>query len=45
MPANGHWPVSREAFKDESHWLLKMLARLPHDYNTTHTVPNGYAPN
>jgi hypothetical protein len=22
-----------------------MLARLPHDYSTTHTVPNGYAPN
>jgi hypothetical protein len=56
LPAD--WPVSREAFKDESHYfpmrLLKMLARLPHDYNTflasTHTVPNGdparpYAPN
>jgi hypothetical protein len=52
------WPLSQEAFEDESNYwpvrLLKLLARLPHEYQTwlciDHTVPNGdppepYAPN
>ena len=51
------WKLSQEDFKDERwYWpvrLLKMLARLPHEYQTwlfmDHTVPNGapaleYAP-
>jgi hypothetical protein len=46
------WPLSTEAFEDESvYWpfrLLKMLARLPHEYDTwlwwSHTVPNGDPP-
>lgn len=52
------WKLEEESLKDErNYWpirLLKMLARLPHQYNTwlgdAHTVPNGdparqYAPN
>ena len=52
------WPLDDEAFNDESvYWpirLLKMLARVPHEYDTWlwhgHTIPNGdppepYAPN
>lgn len=43
------WPISQEAFEDESNYwpirLMKMLARLPHEYETWlgvgHTVPNG----
>lgn len=43
------WPMTQEAFaNDENYWpvrWLKMLARLPHDYNTwlwpSHTIPNG----
>lgn len=46
------WPVSQEAFQDESwYWplrLLKMLARFPHEYQTwlwmDHTIPNGDPP-
>jgi hypothetical protein len=51
------WPLTEQAFKDERHYWpvrwLKMLARLPHEYDTWlgwgHTVPNGdpaapYAP-
>lgn len=52
------WDVSMDAFKrEENYWpirLMKILARLPHEYDTWlwwgHTVPNGeppapYAPN
>ena len=43
------WPVSEEDFNDENNYwpmrLLKVLARLPHEYETWlgpgHTVPNG----
>lgn len=43
------WPVSQEDFRDENNYwpirLLKVLARLPHEYETWlgagHTVPNG----
>lgn len=43
------WPVTQEDFSDENNYwpirLLKVLARLPHEYNTWlgpgHTVPNG----
>ena len=43
------WPMSQESFADEnSYWpvrLLKVLARLPHEYETWlgpgHTVPNA----
>lgn len=43
------WPFGNEAFKDERHYwpvrLLKLLARLPHEYKTWlwygHSVPNG----
>lgn len=43
------WPVSQEDFNDENNYwpvrLLKVLARLPHEYETWlgpgHTVPNG----
>ena len=43
------WPMTQTAFADdENYWpvrWLKMLARLPHDYNTwlwpSHTIPNG----
>jgi hypothetical protein len=51
------WPLTQEAFGDDSaYWpvrLLKMVARLPHEYDTWiaawHSVPNGdpatpYAP-
>jgi hypothetical protein len=46
------WKVSDEAFKDEANYwpvrLLKMLSRLPHEYETWlapgHTVPNGDPP-
>ena len=51
------WPMTQADFEDENHYwpirLLKMLARLPHEYDTWlghgHTVPNGdpaerYAP-
>jgi hypothetical protein len=44
-----HWRMDTESFKDEAwYWpvrLLKMLARLPHQYETWlgwgHTVPHG----
>lgn len=47
LPAT--WPISDEAFKDESHYWparwLKYVGRLPHEYDTWigwgHTVPNG----
>jgi hypothetical protein len=52
------WPLQQEDFEDENNYwpvrLLKMLARMPHEYDTwlsfAHTVPNGdppepYAPN
>lgn len=43
------WPVSQDDFSDENNYwpirLLKVLARLPHEYETWlgagHTVPNG----
>ncbi len=43
------WPMTQEDFEDENHYwpirLLKMLARLPHEYDTWlgegHTIPNG----
>ena len=46
------WPVAKTSFEDEkSYWpirLLKMLARLPHEFDTFlyhgHTVPNGDPP-
>ncbi len=46
------WPLSEEAFKNEDNYWpirwLKMLARLPHEYDTWlsygHTVPNGDPP-
>jgi hypothetical protein len=46
------WPLRQEDFKDErNYWpvrLLKMLARLPHEYDTwlgeAHTIPNGDPP-
>jgi predicted Zn finger-like uncharacterized protein len=46
------WPLTEEAFRDErNYWpvrLLKVLARLPHEYNTWlgwgHTVPRGDPP-
>ena len=53
-----HWRLSMEDFRDErNYWpirLLKVLARLPHEFRTwlglSHSVPNGepprpYAPN
>lgn len=50
LPPN--WPLSQEAFRDETaYWpvrLLKMLARLPHEFSTFlwkgHTIPNGDPP-
>jgi hypothetical protein len=46
------WPLTQQAFEDESiYWpirWLKMLARLPHQYDTWlftgHTVPHGDPP-
>jgi hypothetical protein len=46
------WPMDPEAWNDEEHYwpvrLLKVLARLPHEYDTWlwgfHTVPNGDPP-
>jgi hypothetical protein len=46
------WPLSDEAMKDENNYwpirALKMLARLPHAYDTwlwyAHTIPNGDPP-
>ena len=46
------WPLTQEDFKDpRNYWpvrLLKMLARMPHEYDTwlcaSHTVPNGQPP-
>ncbi len=46
------WPVSLEAFRREEHYWpvrwLKMLARMPHSYETWlgsgHTIPNGDPP-
>ncbi len=46
------WKVSDEAFQDEANYwpigLVKMLSRLPHEYQTWlapgHTVPNGDPP-
>jgi Suppressor of fused protein (SUFU) len=46
------WAVDEKAFKkEENYWpvrWLKMLARLPHEYDTwlghAHTVPNGDPP-
>jgi hypothetical protein len=48
LPAD--WPISDDAFEDERNywpvWLLKTLARLPHEYDTWlgfgHTIPNGH---
>jgi len=50
LPAE--WSISEGSFRDEkNYWivgLLKMLARLPHEYETWlwwgHTVPNGNPP-
>ena len=47
-----HWPLSMEDFRDErNYWpirLLKVLARLPHEFGTwlglSHSVPNGEPP-
>jgi hypothetical protein len=46
------WPISDEAFQDETNYwpirLLKVLSRLPHEYDTWlapgHTVPNNDPP-
>jgi hypothetical protein len=46
------WPLDQESLKDENNYwpvrLLKMLARLPHEYETwlglAHSVPNGEPP-
>ncbi len=53
-----HWRLNMEDFRDERHYwpirLLKVLARLPHEFHTwlglSHSIPNGdptqpYAPN
>ncbi|MEU8002165.1 suppressor of fused domain protein [Catellatospora sp. NPDC049111] len=48
LPAD--WPMTGEAFRDEAaYWpvrLLKMAARLPHEYRTWlgpwHSIPNGH---
>ena len=50
LPPN--WPLSMEDFRDErNYWpirLLKVLARLPHEFRTwlgmSHSVPNGEPP-
>lgn len=50
VPSN--WPLSMEDFRDEqNYWpirLLKVLARLPHEFDTwlglSHSVPNGDPP-
>jgi suppressor of fused protein SUFU len=50
LPAG--WPLNQDAFQDErNYWpirLLKVLARLPHEYDTWlglwHTIPNGDPP-
>ncbi len=50
LPAE--WPVAMDDFRDEkNYWpirLLKVLARLPHEYDTwlslSHTIPNGDPP-
>jgi hypothetical protein len=50
LPAS--WPLTQESFNDErNYWpirWLKMLARMPHEYDTWlgvgHTVPNGDPP-
>ena len=50
LPAN--WPLGMEDFRDENHYwplrLLKVLARLPHEFQTwlglSHSVPNGEPP-
>ncbi|WP_435168846.1 suppressor of fused domain protein [Paenibacillus glycanilyticus] len=47
LPAD--WKMSEKSFEDENNYwpirCLKMLARLPHEYNTwfytDHTIPNG----
>lgn len=46
------WPMGQEDWKEPDHywpvWLLKFLARFPHEYETwlwgMHTVPNGDPP-
>jgi hypothetical protein len=46
------WPVEQKDFRKEEHYwpfrLMKVLARLPHEYHTwlwaTHTVPHGNPP-
>ncbi len=50
LPAS--WPMSQEAFEDENNYWplrwLKMLARLPHEFETWlgdgHTIPHGDPP-
>lgn len=50
LPPN--WPMTQEDLKNETHYWpirwLKILARLPHEYDTWldcgHTVPNGDPP-
>lgn len=50
LPAD--WPMDQAAWKDEAHFWplrwLKLLARLPHAYDTWlgvgHTIPNGDPP-
>jgi hypothetical protein len=50
LPAE--WPLDTQAWEDERHYwpirMLKLLARLPHEYTTWlgvgHTVPNGDPP-
>ena len=47
-----HWPLNMEDFRDErNYWpirLLKVLARLPHEFQTwlglSHSIPNGEPP-
>jgi hypothetical protein len=46
------WPLTQEAFRDEANYWpvrwLKLLARLPHEYQTwlgeLHTIPHGDPP-
>lgn len=46
------WPLTKEAFHDEANYwpvrLLKVLARLPHEYETwlglAHSIPHGDPP-
>jgi hypothetical protein len=52
MALPAEWPLEQSELEDESNYwplgLLKMLARLPHEFETFvwfgHTIPNGDPP-